>query len=354
MNKPTWIYDCECYSNYFLVVFLNIETLQWCYYEKFNDIESWPLAIPEGLLIGFNSKNYDHPMLSAAFDGVSNHGLKQLSDEIIVGRKMWWTHNNLLELDHIDIIEVLPGKASLKIYGGRNGSKKLQDLPINPSATITPEQVPLMRYYCLNDCIVTKELVDSLKQQIALRVQMSAEYNIDLRSKSDAQIAEAVLTSEYEKLTGTKVTKPSPDSLIGRSYRYAPPAYIKFQTPYLQELLQEIIETDFVVGEKGSIGMPKNLTDKVIEIESMLYKVATGGIHSVDKPSSFCKTNDFILEDVDVAGYYPAIIIMNGYEPREMANGFNEIYKTFYEDRMTMKRQVKILKAELMSIDNAG
>ena len=349
-NKPTWVYDIECYRNYFLVVFLNIETGEWCYYEKFNDVESWPLIIPNGLLIGFNSKNYDHPMLDAALDGVSNEGLKTLSDEIIVGRKMWWQHGDLRYFDHIDIIEVLPGTASLKIYGGRNGSKKLQDLPIEPSALITEDQIPLMRHYCLNDCIVTEGLVDSLQKQIALRVQMSDQYNIDLRSKSDAQIAEAVLASEYEKLTGSKVNKPSPDSLIGRSYRYAPPAYMQFQTPYLQELLQEIIETDFIVGEKGGISLPTNLANKIIDIDGTKYKLGIGGIHSIDKPGSFYESKDTALEDIDVESFYPKIIINNGFTPGQMADGFQQIYSTIVERRLKSKRCVSKIDKQLAAL----
>ncbi len=338
-NKQTWIYDIECYRNYFLIVFLNMDTGEWLYWEKHNDVDSpWLLTVPPGLLIGFNSKNYDHPMLNAALDGVSNEVLKTLSDEIIVHRKMWWQHRDLRYIDQIDLIEVLPGVASLKIYGGRNGSERLQDLPIEPAAYITDEQVPLMRYYCLNDDVVTLGLAKALKKQIALREKMSAEYDIDLRSKSDAQIAEAVLASEYERLTGNRVEKPSPDSLVGRSYRYAPPAYMQFQTPYLQELLQEIIETDFVVGDKGAIALPLNLANKIIDIEGTKYKLGIGGIHSVDKPGSFYESETMALEDIDVESYYPKIIINNGFTPGQMADGFLKIYSSIVERRLDAKR----------------
>ena len=338
ITKPTWIYDIECYRNHFLVVFLNVESGEWMYYEKFNDVEQWPLVPPEGVYVGFNSRSYDHPMLDAAMDGVSNEILKAINDEIIVGRKMWWQHNNLRYMDQIDLIEVLPGQASLKIYGSRNKSKKLMDLPLHPSTIITAEQVPLMRYYCLNDDIVTLGLYKAVGKQLDLRIQMGNKYGIDLRSKSDAQIAEAVLASEYEKLTGKAVSKPSPDSLVGRHYRYAAPAYMQFQTPYLQELLQIILETDFVVGEKGGITLPDGLADRIktlnskhnvtlpkklskktdkniIQVAGTFYKLGIGGIHSVDAPGSFYESKDKKLEDVDVESFYPKIIINNRFTP---------------------------------------
>ena len=88
------------------------------------------------------------------------------------------------------------GQASLKIYGGRLHAPKMQDLPIEPNALIFPEQRETLRLYCHNDLQVTRILYEELKPQIALREQMSKQYNIDLRSKSDAQIAENIIKHE--------------------------------------------------------------------------------------------------------------------------------------------------------------
>jgi hypothetical protein len=52
--------------------------------------------------------------------------------------------------------------------------------------------------YCHNDLQVTRILYDELKPQIALREQMSKQYGLDLRSNSDAQIAENVIKHELE------------------------------------------------------------------------------------------------------------------------------------------------------------
>ncbi len=107
--------------------------------------------------------------------------------------------------DHIDIINLPIGQASLKIYGGRLHAPKMQDLPIEPSAIITPEQRKTLRLYCHNDLQVTRILYEELKPQIALREQMSKQYGIDLRSNSDAQIAENVIKHELEAKNMTTV-----------------------------------------------------------------------------------------------------------------------------------------------------
>jgi len=132
--------------------------------------------------------------------------LKKLSDLIITTDKPSWAiaRDDGLQQNwnHIDLIEVAPGQASLKVYGGRMGAPKMQDLPIDPSASIAPSQREMMRLYCHNDLDVTARLYRALEKQINLRSEMSRQYGMDLRSKSDAQIAETVIKSELTKITG--------------------------------------------------------------------------------------------------------------------------------------------------------
>ena len=337
MSNLTYVYDIECYRNYFLVMFVDVNTLQPFYWELHNDIYPWPVVAPsQDTLIAFNSKNYDHPMLSLALQGASNLQLKQCSDEIILGGVKFWQHNfDLYEANrHIDIIEVLPGVANLKIYGGRIGSKKLQDLPIEPDAHISYDDAARLREYCYNDCIVTKELYDKVKPQLDLRAKLGQKYHLDLMSKSDAQIAEAVITSEYRQRTGRDVQKPSSTKLIGTAFRYQPPPFIKFDTPDLQALLELIKQTDFVVGDKGAIKLPPELNNKVVTVADKKYKMGIGGLHSVDKPGSFYADDDTILVDIDVTSYYPAIILNCQYAPSQMADQFLTIYQSIVDQRL--------------------
>lgn len=112
------------------------------------------------------------------------------------------------EIDHIDLIEVAPGKASLKLYNGRLHGRRMQDLPYPPDAVLTPEQIDETYKYCGNDLDATLLLWESLSEQIKLREGMSREYGIDLRSKSDAQVAEAVIKREVKRILGRDVKRP--------------------------------------------------------------------------------------------------------------------------------------------------
>jgi hypothetical protein len=96
------------------------------------------------------------PVIVAALRGDTNAQIKQLSDDIINAPKVWpilkkHKINIPQGFDHIDIMPIPIGQASLKIYGGRLHAPKLQDLPIEPSALITPFHRKTLRLYCHND-----------------------------------------------------------------------------------------------------------------------------------------------------------------------------------------------------------
>ena len=154
------ILDVECYSNYFLLSLLNSDTGAIKDFELYEGKELECKKIADVLrtfkTLGFNSLNYDLPMISAALRGDTNRQLKQLSDAIINSEQVWPVLRQFKisvpsAWQHIDIIALPIGQASLKIYGGRLHAPKLQDLPIEPNALISAPQRALLREYCHND-----------------------------------------------------------------------------------------------------------------------------------------------------------------------------------------------------------
>jgi hypothetical protein len=154
--------------------------------------------------------------------------------------------------DHIDIMPLPIGQASLKIYGGRLHAPKMQELPIEPNALITPEQREVLRHYCHNDLQVTRILYDELRPQIALREQMSEQYGIDLRSNSDAQIAESVIKHELE---AKNIDCTRPTVKIGTKYKYTTPKHITFKSQLFNDLVTMIERVDFAVEKKEQLGL---------------------------------------------------------------------------------------------------
>ena len=352
------ILDIECYTNYFLARFIREDSATMSY-QIFNgeqhgfDLSHIIAWCNEHTLVTFNGSKYDIPILSLASHGATTEQLKAASDAIIQTRLMPWQFErkygiNLIQHDHIDIIELLPLIASLKLYGARNGTNKLQELPIDPAAIITPEQAKVLFEYCGNDCIVTWELLVTMWPQIELRIAMSQQYGVDLRSKSDAQIAETVIKSEYLKMTGMALKKPeNPPKTI----RYRAPDWVHFETDELYQLSQLIISTTLEISEKtGKPLAPPSLKNKRVKVADKSYTIGLGGLHSVDKGGSHYAMGGWQIIDIDVASFYPMIILNNEYEPAHMGANFTRIYRDIVETRLDAKATGKKVAADALKI----
>jgi len=358
LSKQTLILDTEVYIDYFLLSFLNAETGNVREFEMFPgqpfDTETVKRIMSRYRVVTFNGNGFDIPIISEAVRGSGTAVLKKVANDIIVrGKRSWEIGIEPMKCDHIDLIEVAPGIASLKIYGGRLHCDKMQDLPIDPDAHISPAERVQLKTYCVNDLRTTKALYDKLKPQIELRERMSSEYGVDLRSKSDAQIAEAVIGKQVAKAMGVdRLYRPElePDA----EFRYTPPTFIQFASEPLQEVLRNVCDTTFVVPESGKVDMPKSLSNAKIQIGEGVYRMGIGGLHSSEKSVAYVADDDYLLIDRDVASYYPAIILNTNLAPDHMGKAFSDVYEQIVKRRLTAKRAKDVVTADSLKITING
>lgn len=333
------ILDTECYKDYWLCKVDPPPEGETGEYQLFPghtlEIEAMQRMLTTSTLITFNGNHYDIPMLALALAGADNARLKEGSDAIITRNLQPWEFYREFDLptpdwiDTIDLIEIAPGQTSLKEYGGKMHSRKMQDLPIEPSASIGLFDRPLLREYCGNDLVTTRDLYKTFPSQIRLREEMSAEYGIDLRSKSDPQIAEAIM----KKLLPFKVQRI--EVAPGTQFFYQPPEWLKFQN---LKVLDLIARSPFVVTPKGGIEMTEELSKTHIRIGRSVYHMGIGGLHSTESGAVHLASDAHSLQDVDVASYYPALIIQLGIVPPAIGEPFRSIYRSFRDRRIEAKR----------------
>lgn len=352
-------FDVECYINYYLVMFKNPLTGKVRYYEKHNDDDSQSdltrsqlkSLLSKFTQVGFNSLSYDRPMVRAAIGGMSNASLKRLSDQIIKNGDPHWITERKVDLprfsfDHIDLIEPAPGvQVSLKIYGGRLGAPKLQDLPIEPNAIISKSDAAKLREYCVNDLDTTLLLLNAITPQIELREKLSAKYEVDLRSKSDAQIAESIF-KQY--LTAEDVTVAKRKTSV-KPFKYRVPDWVEFSTPELSEALDRVESATFTVSDKGKPVMPKIL-DKYIEFDGAKYKFGIGGLHSNEKSQVVIPAPSQRFGEYDIASMYPSIILEQELFPLHLTDKFLKVYRSIYEERLKAKAEKNMLVANTYKI----
>ena len=355
-----FVFDVECYRNFFYVAFKCLSNGKFVAFERSPDFDFPELKLRWMLwrfcLVGFNSASYDIPMVELAAKGLSCNDLKEASDFIIKSGINYGTKKvtpfdiekkyriQIGKYNHIDLFNVCPvnggvsaNPASLKLYSGRLHAERMQDLPFPESHILTAEDAAVVRPYCCNDLANTELLFNELAPELKLRMEMSEEYGLDLRSRSDAQIAEAVINSELQKVLGCYPRNPtlSADLVL----QYNAPDFISYRSQQLRDMFEVIKNARFYLDGLGSPIMPEEIDKLKVKIGSSVYKLGMGGLHSTEKKTAHKATDEIILADNDVESFYPRIILNQKLFPPHLGEAFLQVYNAIVETRIHAKSE---------------
>ncbi len=373
----TLIIDTENYPNYFLIAFKNVKTKKVFKLEIRKDHHPYcatnlqgmaygpcdcPFKFdPAGLFwilyryktVGFNSLKYDLPLIWLSYHTQNLTTLKNASNWLVREHyhKQTFEHEyniKLFDTAHIDLIEVCPLRGSLKLYGGRLHAQRIQDVPFDPNSELTTEQIEIVSDYCVNDLDITELAYNELKEPLELREQLSQEYNCNLMSKSDAQIAESVIGNELKKITGKWPKKPTIDTSY--SHKFIVPENIKFQTPALNKVLDQIQDIQFTVLENGRIDKNNPIKDIKVQIGNSIYRMGIGGLHSSEENVSYVSNEEYTIFDRDVGSYYPAIVLNGALYPKHLGENFTTVYRSIVNRRLEAKKAKNLAVSECLKI----
>lgn len=384
--------DIEVYPNYLLIMFRKLVSGEIIYFEKYNDSKLNKTNVfqilKKYIIITFNGIRYDSIIVQAALSGYSNEELYNLNSSIINYNLYPWqvsrqTGLKILDFHHIDLIEIPPLKASLKIYAGRTHAARIKDLPLPPGTVITDDDRPILIEYCQIDNENTAHIFDYLREETDLRLALSKEYQIDLKSKSDAQIAEAVIKRELDTKYNIKTKKPK----LGRNFkfRYKAPDSIVFESKELNDILDLYTSIPITLDSKGHTELDfdykKNRRLTVEDYEQFwidhpkrkrvdfekwkkaqikrkyklqlgcsTYTLGIGGIHSCEKNTSHVADENTIIRDYDVTAFYPRIILNNRLFPKHLGEAFLAVYESLVNRRVEAKRKGNTVVNESLKI----
>jgi hypothetical protein len=336
----TWVFDMETLPNATLFRAMNVDTG-----ERFNCWRHEPdaparlrafVSTPGGVFIGFNSLSFDNVVCAAFCAGRGEADIKRIANDLIENRLPYWQayrKYNLprLNTDTIDLIEVAPSFVGLKAYGARMHMPLLQDMPLAHDQPITPAHYPVVESYCDNDLLTTAELLKRLELELALRIQMSRQYGVDMRSKSDSQMAEQAYITALGLERG--------ENRVPASVTYTPPGFIRFRDSTLSELLSRVSEHVFEMNPgTGHVRLPDFLGEQTVKFGTGEYQLGVGGIHSTHDKSVCHVAGDDVICDIDAASFYPSIILECGFVPEGLGQRFIDQYRQIYERRLEAKR----------------
>lgn len=344
--------DIEVYPNYFLICFDYFDGGKFYFELRGNQLISdlslnktqlkWMLE--NNTIFSFNGNGYDIIVLMCVLkNDITISEVYDISQSIIQddGKyevlKKYNVRTYEFSFNHIDVMEVAPSKVGLKTYAGRIHAPYMQDLPYRFDTVLDQEQMDNVLAYCWNDTNNTMLLAKSLEKQIALRCEMSFKYQMDLRSKSDAQIAEAVIGRQLYWEYGIEVEKPKLKKYEEYSFKYKVPKNIKFKTKKMNDVLEVVRNVEFHLNNFKPV-MPHAIKKLNICIGDTTYRIGMGGLHSTEK-NMFVETDEtFKLIDRDVTSYYPAIILNQRLYPDQLGESFLKVYKSIVDSRIEAKR----------------
>ena len=164
---------------------------------------------------------------------------------------------------------------------------------------VIPEWIDDIMHYNLNDVFIVCEMIRLYIDEVRLRYNISKAYGVDVLSSSRSNIADNLFIKFYSEFSGLAESqwRGRKTERTAMSFKRVIFPFIKFQTPELQEFLEEMKKvTVYSIGKKALKEIAPKYPDLKhlktnndsgwfeVKINNLLYTIATGGLHSQDIP----------------------------------------------------------------------
>ena len=367
-EKPVAVYDIEVFSNCFHCVVKDTETgklFKFEISERKNQLKElvrffWNCKY---LICGYNCIHYDNPIINyildyrAAMSKLSYDkickSLFNLSNTIIgtddfESWKKWKYAKNFETLDLLTMLFSQKLRVGLKEMQVTMQYKNVQEYSGDFRKPIPVTDIDNMIQYNINDVLSTEELLYRCKAAIELRLGIQEEYGVDVLSKDGMSIGMEILKVKYLEKTGKSWNDikdlRSPCDIIDLNKVIFP--VINFNTPVLQQLLQEMKSLQVSPGRKGY--------EKHFLLQDVEVVVGVGGIHTKNKPEVIIPDENQDLLDSDVNSLYPSLVISYGLVPPHLGEAFLEIYGDVRTERLYAKQTGQKIKNETLKLSLNG
>lgn len=210
---------------------------------------------------------------------------------------------------------------------------------------IIDEWIPDMMHYNLNDVYIVCEIVRLNPDEIKSRYAVSKTYQVDVLNSSRSKTADTLFEKFYSKFSGLtpEQWKGGKTERTAMSFKKVIFPFIEFKTPALKNLLSELYNITIYRTSKDAFS-------KEVTIGNVTYNLATGGLHSQDRPMELWSTTSFgnyssptggrkyTIYHYDVASYYPSIMADHSVYPEHLNKGaFVGLIKWMRDTRVTVK-----------------
>ena len=207
------------------------------------------------------------------------------------------------------------------IYRKRNEYRGMTNEQLNHLITndfdryILPKYVEPMLHYNKNDVYLVCEIARQKPDEIKLRYSLGAAFNLNLLCAARSTIADKLLYKFYSERSGLQIDafKNLRTQRTALSFNKIIFPHICFKTPELQKVLEDMKKVVIYRTNKDAF-------EKVINFYGTIYTIATGGLHSQDRPAVLTSTDDYTYIHFDINSFYPSVMVAYNIAPKHLNN----------------------------------
>lgn len=180
---------------------------------------------------------------------------------------------------------------------------------------ILPKYVKPMLHYNKNDVYLVCEIARQKPDEIKLRYSLGAAFNLNLLCAARSSIADKLLYKFYSERSGLSVDKFKDlrTQRTALSFNKIIFPHICFKTKQLQDLLKDMKKVVIYRTNKDAF-------EKVIQFYGTTYTIATGGLHSQDRPAVLTSNDKYTYIHYDISSFYPSVMVAYNIAPKHLNN----------------------------------
>ena len=368
-ERPVALYDIEVFPNCFHCFVSDSESHKKYKFEISNRknqleelIDFFYFKRVEHIMCGYNNHHYDDIVINymiffrnamKRFDYLKIcNSLYYLSKAIIESEKTenidkikpYKYANYFYSFDLMTMLYSATKQKSLKEVEILLGMDNVQEFEAGFDQRLLDSEIDDMIKYNENDVDATEFLLNTVKDEVDLRLEVEKEWGFDALSMSNIRIGEEILlrqsnlkgaTLEEAKSKIRRVAKIENKDIIL--------PFIQYSNPKLKEVLLDVKNATCYPCKSDK--KQKNYEKKFV-LSNTCYSIGEGGIHTINEPRIFKPTDEQYIGHSDVTSMYPSLAIVYKWLPVHLGKDFWNVYESLYKERVIAKRNHDELKAK--------
>jgi hypothetical protein len=291
-------------------------------------------------MVGFNNLGYDYPILHELLTNPYTFSFEkayQLSQQIITAQNRGFNVKMMKHYERIipqiDIYKIChfdndAKRTSLKALQFAMRSESLEDLPFE-IRNLNDQEKDELRKYNGHDITETEKFVDISEPLIEMRKELLSDGVItgDVLNYNDVKIGMAYLESRIGRAAcynGWKVRQTFREVI---EFNKIILPKIQFRTEPFQETHSWFKKQNIYTTSED----PKPSLE--VKLAGLDFHFGVGGVHASASDKVYHSDDEYQIIDIDVAGMYVAVAIVNRFAPEHLGDKFVGAYKAVKDDR---------------------